>query len=318
MVKGFKGFNQGLVCNPNGKKFQFEEGKTYEEDKAIPCQTGFHYCKNPLDVLDFYPLIANDGTMNEFAEIEASDEVTNDKIKFVSKKITIGAKLNIKGLVNASVEFIKKETKISDNVQASSGNCSQLASSGDDSKLASSGNCSQLASSGDDSKLASSGDRSQLASSGDRSQLASSGNCSQLESSGYSSQLASSGDDSQLASSGYSSQLASSGDNSKLASSGNCSQLASSGDDSKLASSGDRSQLASSGDRSQLALNGKNSVGANIGIGGQISGVLGSWITLAEYDENYICKYVKSVKIDGVKLKENAMYELKNGKFVKV
>ena len=210
MVKGYKGFNQGLICNPNGKKFQFEEGKTYEEDKAIPCQTGFHYCKNPLDVLDFYPLIANDGTMNEFAEIEASEDITDDKIKFVSKKITIGAKLNIKGLINASVEFIKKETKISENVQASSG---------------------------------------------DRSQLASSGH---------------------------------------------------------------RSKLASSGNYSQLALNGKNSVGANIGIGGQISGVLGSWITLAEYDENYICKYVKSVKIDGVKLKENAMYELKNGKFVKV
>jgi len=282
MVKGFKGFNQGLVCNPNGKKFQFEEGKTYEEDKAIPCQTGFHYCKNPLDVLDFYPLIANDGTMNEFAEIEASDEVTNDKIKFVSKKITIGAKLNIKGLVNASVEFIKKETKISDNVQASSGNCSQLASSGDNSKLASLGDRSQLASSGHRSKLASSGDYSQLASSGNCSQLASSGNCSQL------------------------------------ASSGNYSQLASSGNYSQLASSGHRSKLASSGNYSQLALNGKNSVGANIGIGGQISGVLGSWITLAEYDENYICKYVKSVKIDGVKLKENAMYELKNGKFVKV
>ena len=237
MVKGYKGFNQGLICNPNGKKFQFEEGKTYEEDKAIPCQTGFHYCKNPLDVLDFYPLIANDGTMNEFAEIEASEDITDDKIKFVSKKITIGAKLNIKGLINASVEFIKKETKISENVQASSG---------------------------------------------DRSQLASSGN------------------------------------GSKLASSGNYSKLASSGNYSQLASSGHRSKLASSGNYSQLALNGKNSVGANIGIGGQISGVLGSWITLAEYDENYICKYVKSVKIDGVKLKENAMYELKNGKFVKV
>ena len=273
MVKGYKGFNQGLICNPNGKKFQFEEGKTYEEDKAIPCQTGFHYCKNPLDVLDFYPLIANDGTMNEFAEIEASEDITDDKIKFVSKKITIGAKLNIKGLINASVEFIKKETKISENVQASSG------------------------------------DRSQLASSGDRSQLASSGNGSKLASSGNYSKLASSGNYSQLASSGYGSQLASSGNYSKLASSGDCSQLA---------SSGDGSQLASSGNGSKLALNGNNSVGANIGYGGQISGVIGSWITLAEYDENYCCKCVKSVKIDGVKLKENAMYELKNGKFVKV
>ena len=127
-----------------------------------------------------------------------------------------------------------------------------------------------------------------------------------------------SGDSSQLASSGYYSKLASSGDSSKLASSGDSSQLASSGDSSKLASSGDSSKLASSGYYSKLELTGKNSVGANIGIKGQIKGIKGTWITLAEYDNNNICILVLSAKIDGEILKEDTFYTLKNGEFTKI
>ena len=109
-----------------------------------------------------------------------------------------------------------------------------------------------------------------------------------------------------------------SGDSSQLASSGNSSQLASSGDSSQLASSGYSSKLASSGYYSKLELTGKNSVGANIGIKGQIKGIKGTWITLAEYDNNNICILVLSAKIDGEILKEDTFYTLKNGEFTKI
>jgi hypothetical protein len=200
----------------------------------------------------------------------------------------------------------------------SSGNGSKLASSGDNSKLASSGDNSKLASSGNGSKLASSGYDSELASSGNYSKLASSGNYSKLASSGNGSELASSGYDSELASSGDNSKLASSGNYSKLASSGNGSKLASSGYDSELASSGDNSKLASSGDNSKLASSGKWCVCANIGINGKIKAKKGTWITLAEYDSGNICVFVKSAKIDNIKLKEDVWYKLKNKEFIKV
>jgi len=96
-----------------------------------------------------------------------------------------------------------------------------------------------------------------------------------------------------------------SGDYAQLASSGYSAQLASSGDYAQLASSGYSAKLASSGDYAQLELGGKQSVGANIGYSGTIKGIKGCWITLAEYDNNYNIKYVKSAKIDGVKLKED-------------
>ena len=141
---------------------------------------------------------------------------------------------------------------------------------------------------------------------------------SKLASSGDNSQLASSGNNSKLASSGYYSKLASSGNNSKLASSGDNSQLASSGDNSQLASSGNNSKLASSGDNSRMAIEGKNSAGACLGRNSKIKGKIGTWITLASYDEKGVINCVKSAQIDGTELKEDVFYRLKDGEFVEV
>ena len=211
-MKGYKAYNKGLICRDK----QYKIGEVFEEDRAEACQCGMHYCENPLDCLDHYPLIDNNGEIVEMTEVEDLDEenrdTENDK-KYCTKKLKIGAKLSLGEMIKASLEFIWEKSI----EPASSGDCSQLASSGDYSRLASSGDCSRLASSGDYSQLASSGDCSQLASSGDYSRLASSGDCSRLASSGDYSQLASSGDCSQLASSGDYSRLASSGNNSAVA-----------------------------------------------------------------------------------------------------
>ena len=166
--------------------------------------------------------------------------------------------------------------------------------SGYSSKNAISGDYSQNASSGDFSKNASSGDYSQNASSGDYSQNASSGDFSKNASSGDYSQNASSGESSQNASSGYSSQNA---------------------------SSGGYSQNASSGDSSQNEMTGEHSVSVDAGNNGIAKGKIGCWFCLSEWeniDNIYQPVCVKSVKIDGIKIKEDVWYQLKNGKFVEV
>ena len=342
-MKGYKAYQRGLICEPDGNKKQYKENTVYEENEAIVCHSGMHFCANPLDVLYYYPLIDDDGHFSDITTVESLDDAkTNDNRKFCTKKLKIGVKLELPAFIKAAIDFVLEKNPTNHNSQlASSGYNSKLASSGYNSKLASSGDYSKLASSGDNSKLASSGYNSQFASSGDNSQLASSGYNSQLASSGYNSKLASSGynsqlassgdnsklassgDNSQLASSGDNSQLASSGDNSKLASSGYNSQFASSGDNSKLASSGDYSKLASSGDYSKLASSGDYSVVAGIGIDNIAKARKGSWITLAEwkYDVNknkYIPVCVKSEQVDGKKIKEDTFYKLENGEFVEV
>ena len=156
-MKGYKGFEKGLVCR--GK--QYAENTVFKEDKAVICEKGMHFCKNPFDVLEYYPLINDECELNEFAEVEALDDAkTDDDKKFCTTKLKIGAKLSLKGFIEACVGFVientKHETKndVASSKLAASGNYSKLAASGASSQLAASGNYSQLAASGNSSKLA--------------------------------------------------------------------------------------------------------------------------------------------------------------------
>ena len=203
-MKGYKGFSKGLVCR--GK--QYAENTVFEEEKAVICHSGMHFCENPLDVLDYYPLLDGNGQPNEFAEVEALAEVdTDDKKKYTTTKLRIGAKLTFAGLVKASVDFMmqtcKKVYKKNSAKMASSGHSAQMASSGHYAKMASSGDYAQMASSGDYAKMASSGDYAKMASSGHSAKMASSGHSAQMASSGDYAKMASSGKNSVVAAIGY-------------------------------------------------------------------------------------------------------------------
>ena len=136
-MKGYKGFEPGLICR--GK--QYAENTVFEEEEAEICSYGMHFCENPFDVLDYYGFTNDTGDFNEFAEVEALDEVkTNDNRKYCTKKLKIGAKLSISKFINACVDFAieKTSTCIADN-KISSGDFAQIGSSGDSAKIGSSG-----------------------------------------------------------------------------------------------------------------------------------------------------------------------------------
>jgi hypothetical protein len=63
-------------------------------------------------------------------------------------------------------------------------------------------------------------------------------------------------------------------------------------------------------------VDGKESVAMAIGIESKAKASLGSWIVLTEWDEDHII-CLKSVKIDGKRMKADTWYMLKDGKFVK-
>lgn len=135
-MKGYKAFDRGLICR--GK--QYAENTVFEEEKAEICNSGMHFCKDPLKVLNYYPLVNNNGEMSEFAEVEALDECkTDDNKKFCTKKLKIGAKIGFPQLVQASVEMelekVPKETK----TKTTGKNNAQIGSSGDGAQIGSSG-----------------------------------------------------------------------------------------------------------------------------------------------------------------------------------
>ena len=150
-MKGYKGFRKGLICK--GK--QYAENTIFEESEANICVNGMHFCKNPMDVLDHYPLIDDNGEMCEFAEVEALDETfTNDEKKYCTKKLKIGARLSLAEFIRASfdvtyrqikeeVESVSDKEKSGDNAKLAGGNWATLAG-GDNATLAG-GNGAKLA-----------------------------------------------------------------------------------------------------------------------------------------------------------------------------
>ena len=145
-MKGYKGFAPGLVCLEK----QYAENTVFKEEKAEVCHCGMHFCQNPFDVLDHYDLVREDGSFNDFAEVEAlADTKTDDNKKFCTSKLKVGAKLSFTGFVKACVEFVLEKTvKEMPDSDADSGYYAQIGSSGDSAKIGSSGNSAKIGSSG--------------------------------------------------------------------------------------------------------------------------------------------------------------------------
>ena len=344
---GFKAYDPGLIC----KGYQYEEGKTYKKNGHGVCVGGVtHYCVNPFDVLDHYPLVREDGKFSDFTTVEAIDEpVTDDNRKFATSTIKIGVKLGFAGFIKACIDFVyekmiknmpsdKVDTADSAKIGSSgysakigsSGNYAQIGSSGYSAKIGSSGNCAQIGSSGYSAKIGSSGYSAKIGSSGNCAQIGSSGYSAKIGSSGDYAQIGSSGYSAKIGSSGYSAKIGSSGDYAQIGSSGNCAQIGSSGNRAQIGSSGYSAQIGSSGDGAKIGssgsdakidISGNDSVGAAVGIGSVIKGAVGNWITLAEwvYDndkQRYIPVCVKSAQIDGKIIKADTWYKLSGGEFV--
>ena len=107
-IKAFKGFNQDMTCTPTEDiKFQYEEGKEYEESGAIACEKGFHACEYPLDALGFY--YPNESV---YHEVELSGDIDrSEDDKTCASKIKIGAEISIAGLVKAAIEYTRERTR---------------------------------------------------------------------------------------------------------------------------------------------------------------------------------------------------------------
>ena len=83
-VKGYKVFNPDWTC----RGFQYEVGKTFEEDVAPECcEAGFHFCTKASDCFNYYDFDSS----NKVAEVLALGEVDSrsDDTKCCTNKIQI-------------------------------------------------------------------------------------------------------------------------------------------------------------------------------------------------------------------------------------
>ena len=165
VITSYKGFDKNMKC----RGFQYEVGKEYEMDGEVKCcNRGFHACKSPMEVWDYYDMLDS-----RYAEVEQSGKIDagENSTKVCSSRIKIKAELKLADIINIGVEWLKDITSPS-KVKADG----VLNDNGDRRK--------QIGSSGDSAKIGSSGDYAQIGSSGYYAQIGSSGNYAKIDSTG--------------------------------------------------------------------------------------------------------------------------------------
>lgn len=138
VITSYKGFDKDMKC----RGFQYEVGKEYNMNGEIKCcNRGFHACKSPLEVWDYYDMLNS-----RFAEVEQSGKIDEEEksTKVCSSRIKIKAELKLADIINIGVEWLRDITSPSkvktDGALNDNGDRNkQIGSSGDSAKIGSSG-----------------------------------------------------------------------------------------------------------------------------------------------------------------------------------
>ena len=117
---------------------------------------------------------------------------------------------------------------------------------------------------------------------------------------------------------GYRSAATNTGYRSAATNTGDQSAATNTGDQSAATNTGDQSAATNTGYRSAATVKGKDSIAIVTGYQSKAKGSLGCWIVLTERDEEMHILDVKAVRVDGVEIKEDTFYILKNGKVEEV
>ena len=177
VITSYKAFDKNMQC----RNFQYEVGKEYEMDGEIKCcNRGFHACKSPMEVWDYYDILNS-----RYAEVEQSGKIDEEEnsTKVCSSHIKIKAELKLADIIKVGVEWLKDITSPSkvnaDGALNDNGDRKkQIGSSGDSAQIGSSGDYAKIGSSGDSAQIGSSGDYAKIGSTGEDSVIMCAGNSS--------------------------------------------------------------------------------------------------------------------------------------------
>ncbi|MFA1451166.1 hypothetical protein ACDK95_09230, partial [Haemophilus influenzae] len=198
-IIAYKGFNQDWTC----RGYQYEIGKTYEHKGDVKaCESGFHACEYPLDVLNYYS-----PAVSKFAVVKMSGETSKDSddTKIASAKITIETEINLPEMVKKAVEWIKGKVDW---------DAAKVFNTGDQSVATNTGDRSVATNTGDQSAATNTGYWSAATNTGDRSAATNTGYWSAATNTGYRSAATNTGYWSAATNTGYQSAATNTGDQS--------------------------------------------------------------------------------------------------------
>ncbi len=326
-IHAYKGFDKDLRC----KGFQYEVGKSYEQEGEIECcMNGFHACKFPFAVFRHYV----PGGNNRYCSVTQSGEMDEDGEDFMiaSSNIHIEEEIGIDGIIEAGVKSIHDDLGRTDDPEASDSEERSVATNKSGHGAAKNSDYkSGVLSVGDYSLATAFGYYSLAANTGDCSVAkniafgsvsANAGYYSAAINDGYCSIASNAGHGSVAVNKGRYSAALNTGADSVAMSKGFCSVSVNAGCDSAAISDGLYSVAVGVGRRAIAKVSGQESIAFVASDGGKAAGALGDWIVLTErgrWDKNngaYGIKEVKAFKVDGEKIKADTFYKLVDGEAV--
>ena len=296
-ITTYKGFDSDMKC----RGFQYEVGKSYvHEGEVKACESGFHACENPLDVLSYYA-----PADSKFAVVEQSgtlDRHYGDS-KVASSEIKIKAQIDFAGLVKAAVEYTASRCKPVD----------------PDSPASSTGTRGAASSTGYQGAASSTGTRGAASSTGDYGAASSTGDYGAASSTGYQGAASSTGTRGAASSTGYQGAASSTGYQGAASSTGDYGAASSTGYQGAASSTGYQGAASSTGYQGAASSTGPHGVALACGYASRAkAGETGAIVLVHRSDDGEIV-HIRASKVGENGIKPNVWYELDaDGKFVEV
>ncbi|MEX4089472.1 hypothetical protein MY965_09975 [Haemophilus influenzae] len=285
-IIAYKGFKQDWTC----RGYQYEVGKTYEHKGNVKaCESGFHACEYPLDVLSYYS-----PAVSKFAVVKMSGETSKDSddTKIASAKITIETEINLPEMIKKAVEWIKGKVDW---------------------------DAAKVSNTGDQSAATNTGYRSVATNTGYRSVATNTGYWSAATNTGYWSAATNTGDRSAATNTGYRSAATNTGYRSVATNTGDQSAATNTGDQSVATNTGDQSAATNAGDQSVAEVSGKQSIAVALGWQSKAKASINGAIVCVYRNHDGELIHIKASKVGENNIKADTWYTLDEiGEFVEV
>ncbi len=285
-MKGYKSFDENMKC----LGFQYKVGETYHNETAELCQNGFHFCEDPLSVLNYYN--------QRFAEISANNiqDKTEEDTKRVAKEIKVEKEINLSELIAEGVRYRFSKTnfhKITDDRGVASAT-------------------------GDRGAASATGLRGVASATGDRGAASATGLSGVASATGLSGVASATGWSGAASATGHSGAASATGDRGAASATGWSGVASATGWSGAASATGLRGVASATGLRGAASA-GSGSVALSIGVKGRAKGSIGAWIVLAEnkrIDDKTSIVDLRCAFVDGKTIKDDTWYSLIDGKFI--
>ena len=293
-MKGYKGFEPGMICMNK----QYTENALFEEYKVELGHAGMHFCKEPFQTWAFYSPYECE-RLNEFAKIDALGDVCTNGDLFCTNRLMINKKLTLPQMVDAELRYIRENDKPIIVDKDSAHNAKAAIANRP---------CSVAAVTRGNAVANAVGGQSAAISTEFRSAA---------KTNGLNSTAVALGRDSVAVGEAFRSVAIATGRNSVAISRDPRSLSIVTSEDSLATSYRDDCIAMATGPCSDAVVEGSHSVAIAAGYHDRVKGMLGCWLVAME--RSPVTRFITDVKtayVDGVKIKANTFYELKNGEFV--